>query len=234
MEVRCSICGEEVIDGVPIIFDLPNGKKVCWDCKGTPAYYDIISNTKIDQEKKYNNQKEMKMKMNMSSLIRRIASLKGEMGSWSERAKRANVQIVGKKYPYSYEECSAKIAELKSSLIKSKTALAIANSSTMITWHIVDSEGSRSVTGTITEAILTMAEVKAQIALLDSVLTLDSDSETEDSWTGYGSERTKVVIERKCSMTTRKKDEEKDRLQALFASINAAVEAANHSVEISI
>lgn len=174
------------------------------------------------------------MKMNMSSLIRRIASLKGEMGSWSERAKRANVQIVGKKYPYSYEECNAKIAEIKASLIKSKTALAIANSSTMITWHIVDSEGSRSVTGTITEAILTMAEVKAQIALLDSVLTLDSDSETEDSWTGYGSERTKVVVERKCSMTTRKKDEEKDRLQALFASINAAVEAANHSVQISI
>lgn len=50
-EVRCSICGEEVIDGIPIIFDLPNGKKVCWDCKGSHTYCNIISDTKIEQEK---------------------------------------------------------------------------------------------------------------------------------------------------------------------------------------
>lgn len=172
--------------------------------------------------------------MNMSSLIRRIASLKSEMSTWGSRASNANIQIAGKRSPYTYEECVQRLAEARTSLIKSKTALAIANATTMITYHIVDATGSYSVTTTITEAILTLAEIKAELAQLSILTTLDADSVTEEIWSGYGTDRTKTTLEKKCAMTTRQRDDLVDKLKDRFASINAAVEAANHSVEVSV
>lgn len=51
VNIYCSVCGEKVIDGIPITFDLPNGKKVCWDCKGSHNYDGFVSATEIDQGK---------------------------------------------------------------------------------------------------------------------------------------------------------------------------------------
>lgn len=177
----------------------------------------------------------MSKKMTLSALIRLIAGKKNDMATWGGRLSNSNISVKGKKVSYTFEECASNLAKARADLIRAKAILQVANANNWISYHEVgESEDKTSETKKISlaEAILTLAECKAEIALLTSLRCLESHSETTQTFDGYGNERKVINIEHICSVTIREKDSKIEFLQQKFNAINAALEAQNHLITV--
>jgi hypothetical protein len=172
-------------------------------------------------------------KMTLSRLLRLVAAKKHDMATWGARIAVSNVVLDGKKQSYTFQECSDVLAKTRSELVRAKALLQKANVENMIQYHEVGtSEDAVSETKSISmaEAILLLAEIKAEIALLQGLKVLDSKSESTSSYEGYGADRKEVKMNFLCSLTARERDTKVEFLNEKFAAINAALEAKNQTV----
>lgn len=172
-------------------------------------------------------------KISLSQLLRRIAALKFDLTTWTTRLPNSAKYVKDSSRAYTYEEIVANIERIKKELIAAKTAQAIVNATTIIKYHDT-SVGSDTVSITIAEAVLRLAELKDTITLYSKLVTGHSPSEIVQTQAYVNGAYVMVPTEYICVCTTRERDNILTDLRERFAALNAAVEAANHTTFLEI
>jgi len=166
--------------------------------------------------------------MNISTALRRIKALKGEIARITGLIQVSNTWRADDTPAYNAAELLQQRGELISELVSLKTKLADANSSTTIK---VTMQG-KEVPMLLITAIHFLEEWKGEISMLEGLMVAPSNDyfETENVFTGENYVTQKVVHH--CVITTRERDEKVKNLRERFAALNDIVEAANHTYEI--
>lgn len=172
-------------------------------------------------------------KISLSQLLRRIAALKFDLATWTTRLPNSAKYVKDSSRAYTYEEIIANIKRLKEELIAAKTAQAIINATTIIKYHDT-SVGSDTISITIAEAVLRLAELKDSITLYSKLVTQSAPSEIVQTQTYINNTYVMIPTEYLCVCTTRERDNILLDLRERFAALNAAVEAANHTTFLEI
>jgi hypothetical protein len=163
--------------------------------------------------------------MNISQALRRIKQIKGEISSWSTRLA-TSVQWEGDNKPaYSLEECQAALDERRTELVSLRTRVALANAT-----NFIEPAGIGRIS--LTESTIRLSEIKSEIAEQAQLRTHASAEWTTEREKYQGGNYITVEQQNHCDWTTRQRDEHVASLNEKFQSINALLEAANHTVEV--
>ena len=164
----------------------------------------------------------------LSEALRRIKALKGDIARWSKILPESNTWEEDRAPTYSLPEVLQKLDEAVAELIVLKTALASANASC----SLQEASGeSLSLTGAVTR----LSELKSRMALLEALPTYSSHSALTGSRVEHSGASGYLTVRfaLNCSMTTRERDDQLQKLRDEFAALNARLEAANNSFRLS-
>ena len=176
----------------------------------------------------------MSKMITVSSAIRRISAIKGELSLWQNRWRESNVtDSRQQRLSYTLEECEEELKKLTKELLYLKSNVSNANS-----MRIASSDDARDTLASFGEdsditasyAILLLSEIKSKIALLGTLLCYTDKTtelhETKYNLQGAAFDSPYTVT---CSLTTRERDEQIQLLKSKFEAINSLVEGLNHT-----
>lgn len=162
--------------------------------------------------------------MNIAQGLRLVKKLKGKMAELQTRATSVVSWKEGAALDYNFNDVLAELAVVRSDLIATESAIAVANATTMC--------GEVTLAG----AIRTLQELKSEIAFFRSLnLTYgmkDEVLEEHDEET-YRTRRKTVVVSYQSAMTKPQRNNRLESLQADFDALNNRVETLNHRTTLS-
>ena len=169
-------------------------------------------------------------RLNLSQVLSRIAVLKGEVAAWKARTMSSTTWTVSPledntpsyEFSDSYQTYILKVTEMT----KLKSLLSVANATNYITY--------KGTPDTLQSAIYALAEVKAQISLLEGLHFLSKRTYTSETSSGYGENSKTYKVENHSAITSRERDSVVQDMKDEFAALNAVLEAANHGTYIEI
>jgi hypothetical protein len=169
-------------------------------------------------------------RLNLSQVLSRISTLKGEVATWKTRMVSSTTWTVSPledntpsyEFENSYETYILKVTEMT----KLKSLLSVANA----TNHLI----YKGTSDTLQSAIYALAEMKAQISLLEGLSFLSKRAYTSESSFGYGESSKTYKVENFSAITSRERDGVVQDMKNEFAALNAVLEAANHSTYIEL
>ncbi len=160
--------------------------------------------------------------MTIAQGLRTHKRLCGELGTTQQNMQRCVSHQKGKPPTYDFNELSVKREKLSREVTALHGRILRANAATMVR------DGEENVY--LCEAILRLAELKGEIALLKGLNIRDGEVDQEPVFNRYeGSAivaRPPVVFE--TALKERERDDKVRELQLHFERLNDAVEAANH------
>ena len=162
--------------------------------------------------------------MNITNALRRIAILKGEIARWDTRLSQSIIYRETAVPAYPTAECFETLSKLTTEMLDLRQRVAIANATHTIT---IDDE-SFTLAGTI----LTMAEVKSRLAVLNRLACQATATVTLKETSYIGGVAAQTEYTQCCDLVTRERDTRVSQLEESFQKMNALLEAANHTTKI--
>ena len=169
--------------------------------------------------------------MNINQALRRISTIKGQLATWQQRLRTSIVWREDEQAPaWKLDECKEQLVKLTTEQLKLEAAVARANALSE-----VEFAGEKL---TLAGAVRRLAALKSEISLFSS---LPSEKEAEHTIT----EKENVYIngdvareEKKikvfCALPERERAEHVEKAKELFDGLNAVVESANHTVQVTL
>ena len=109
-----------------------------------------------------------------------------------------------------------------------------ANCESHISYHDTLEQGSATKTISLAEAILLLQELKSEIALLNRVNVQPKNEITQQQQIYKNGQYDTLTYKSFCFLSERERDARVEFLKEQFAAINAAIEAANNLIVISL
>lgn len=164
------------------------------------------------------------MTMTISTCLRRIAAVKGDLGRVTERMSESIAYETATPPAWSISDLQTEEAKLRGELVVLKTRLAVANATT-----IVAMPGTEN-TQPLIAAITALQEIKGQLSVGANLMRWAKPQAdyTKTKRVLLGAQATMVDVSYRCDLTSRQLDDQLAGLREKFASLNAVVEAANH------
>lgn len=175
----------------------------------------------------------------ISDALRRIKAIKGDIARWSALFANSNVWIEDQPRPaYASGEIEKNLQALTNQLVKLKTALAIANASTYITFSSAEEAQSRFSSKqqmSLVEVNCLLSENKSRQTVYAALVTL-SEPESTIRRAAYAptGQVTQVEVKQHSPVTTRVKDQALKNLRDEFAYLNSLLERANNTNTIEV
>jgi hypothetical protein len=168
--------------------------------------------------------------MNINQALRRIAVLKGQVATWTDRLHRSLIWEDDAKPAWDYKDCAKEVAKATDEIVDLQSRVAIANAKAKV------KRGDEKVS---------LASVISRLQQLRSLIALYKGLNVRDQWqfvetrdvdrynrkTGdFGTEEKKVTVN--CALPEKARDEVLTNLQEEFDELNGLVESANHTVNV--
>jgi uncharacterized small protein (DUF1192 family) len=164
--------------------------------------------------------------LTINAALRRIAALKGDIGRLEGRRASCVTYKVGELPAYKLTDLDVQVASTRAELIELKARLAVANATSKITF-----EGTLRP---LVSCVVELQELRGQIVADEGLSHFTKpQAEFKGRETTYVSgEVQSIEVIHQCDLTTAALDSRLAVLRDRFASLNAAVEAANHTVTV--
>ena len=173
-------------------------------------------------------------KISLSTLLRRIAAEKQKLSSIDRKIPASNIYKNKDDLSYELPELLLQRNQATQTLIKYKTILQKANCENQISYHDTLDQGSATKTIYLSEAIFLLQELKSEIALLNQINVLAKNEVTQQQQVYNNGKYETTTCKSFCFITERERDKRVELLKEQFAAINAAIEAANNLIVISL
>lgn len=168
--------------------------------------------------------------MNINQALRRIAVLKGQVATWTDRLNRSLVWEDDAKPAWDYKDCIEQVTKATDEIVVLQSSVAIANAKAKV------KRGDEKVS--LASVISRLQQLRSLIALYKGLNVRDQakfvetrDVDRYNRRTGdHGMEEKKVTIN--CALPERARAEVLTSLQKEFDELNGLVESANHTVSV--
>ena len=163
-------------------------------------------------------------KMTVSQTLRAIADLKGKLKSHKEHAQASVLYFEANKPAFHFETEMKGFEEVRTELLRLKTALTVANATTFVEWN------GKPVL--VAWAIRYLEELKGHKPWVEALQTAPEPEKMEDNFVNqYVNGVVSTVNQPRkkvCKMTEATRFETAHKLQEEFNRLNDLVETSNH------
>lgn len=166
--------------------------------------------------------------MNISTALRRVKKLKGDLAELLERAKTGVSYKQNDPPAFKFDECIAKAKTTRKELVTLQARIAKTNAVNMISF-----QGENITLG---HAVLLLKEFKGQLAwyseLKGIVRNQPVTSQDETQYDYETEKRVTRVVHYNCALPEAKRAEAAEAIKADFDELNNIVEDMNHRVDL--